>query len=995
MLSPHSKLSVKIKKTIGWCVLLFFVITSSITAQSNIYSEAPIKFENDEKMSTQITVNFKVPAFNLSKGKKKAEITNIQPRYGKIKKYFNELKKKYGKIELIKHVPDAVWGDVWRKNIITGKTFKKHERSQLFTIKFEKYVPIDEIINELQKMEEVDYVHQPIEVIEYVDPNDSQYNNQYNVQKVNAPDAWNLTKGDDGVIVGILEGRGVKTTHPDLSAKIASGGDVAYEATHGTMVAGVAGASTNNGTGIASLGWNTKLMSLKWDLLNQEQSLTDKIEQAINNSIPVINCSFGTIETIQSFECQTSPTKDCYIVQPKHYPSFASAISDAINAGIIVVAASGNRSLNLGGDGFAGCNTNCDPFPYVPYPASYSGVIAVSATDENDVFAGNKPYNTGSFIDFSAPGIDILTSSYDEATQANIYVTASGTSFASPLVAALATLVKSINPSINSSQFEQILINSSIDLGTTGKDNYYGNGRVDAYEALKYTIENFGGTLSGNIKFIDDITLASGKTLTIEAGANIDLASNVDLKINGTLVINGTSSNKVYITGVNKSGGIQFKQGSSGSINYAVIDNVYWGASIDKSTPTIQNTEIKNSHYGIIISNNNFVTGEVTLSNNNINNCTYKGLSFTTSGGYVNSNTITYVSNGSSTGMGIYMTYGACPQIGNGGANTINNNDIGLYTYNSINLTLATGNSFTNNFPYHIKSENNCNITAYNSFSPTYSSRFCATTGSTIYTNYGTFTTCFGGGGGAVANSFNEDKLTKSTSSGNSKVEELLKLWSDHSKGETASSFTSILDNIITEGKPDETTALAEFILAGYDKNNKVAKFKDIAKKYDSYKVAGIIYYDLFMEALLNDDLKEADKQLRSLKKNSPYSELTADAGRFFEAFSKESITENLLSKNMTEENSSLLPEGFSLSQNYPNPFNPETVISYNLPEAGLVTLKVYDILGNEIVTLVNETKQEGIHKITFDASNLPSGTYLYRLISGKFSETKKMILLR
>jgi len=85
----------------------------------------------------------------------------------------------------------------------------------------------------------------------------------------------------------------------------------------------------------------------------------------------------------------------------------------------------------------------------------------------------------------------------------------------------------------------------------------------------------------------------------------------------------------------------------------------------------------------------------------------------------------------------------------------------------------------------------------------------------------------------------------------------------------------------------------------------------------------------------------------------------------------------------------------FSLSQNYPNPFNPSTVISYRLPVIGFVTLKVYDILGREVATLVNEEKPAGEYEVEFDGSNLPSGVYLYRLTAGEFRDTKKLLLLK
>lgn len=87
---------------------------------------------------------------------------------------------------------------------------------------------------------------------------------------------------------------------------------------------------------------------------------------------------------------------------------------------------------------------------------------------------------------------------------------------------------------------------------------------------------------------------------------------------------------------------------------------------------------------------------------------------------------------------------------------------------------------------------------------------------------------------------------------------------------------------------------------------------------------------------------------------------------------------------------------GFSLEQNFPNPFNPKTVISWQLPVGSYVTLKVYDILGKEVATLVNGEQSPGRYSIKFDAANsLPSGVYFYQLRAGKFVETKKFILTK
>ena len=89
------------------------------------------------------------------------------------------------------------------------------------------------------------------------------------------------------------------------------------------------------------------------------------------------------------------------------------------------------------------------------------------------------------------------------------------------------------------------------------------------------------------------------------------------------------------------------------------------------------------------------------------------------------------------------------------------------------------------------------------------------------------------------------------------------------------------------------------------------------------------------------------------------------------------------------------MPSGYSLNQNYPNPFNPETVISYELPVSETVILKVFDILGKEIKTLVNEKQNSGVHQVSFNASGLPSGVYFYQLKTQGFTDTKRMVLIK
>lgn len=94
-------------------------------------------------------------------------------------------------------------------------------------------------------------------------------------------------------------------------------------------------------------------------------------------------------------------------------------------------------------------------------------------------------------------------------------------------------------------------------------------------------------------------------------------------------------------------------------------------------------------------------------------------------------------------------------------------------------------------------------------------------------------------------------------------------------------------------------------------------------------------------------------------------------------------------------ENKANVVDNFNLYQNYPNPFNPKTIINYYLRKSGYVTLKIYNVLGNEVATLTEGKQNEGSYEAEFDATNFPSGVYFYKLTSDNFTQTRKMLLTK
>ena len=110
--------------------------------------------------------------------------------------------------------------------------------------------------------------------------------------------------------------------------------------------------------------------------------------------------------------------------------------------------------------------------------------------------------------------------------------------------------------------------------------------------------------------------------------------------------------------------------------------------------------------------------------------------------------------------------------------------------------------------------------------------------------------------------------------------------------------------------------------------------------------------------------------------------------------YAEESSLGKLVAKDLSLSGSELVTE-YSLGQNYPNPFNPSTIIKYQVPNEGFITLKVFDVLGREVMTLVQEEKTQGRYEVRLDGSNLASGVYIYRLEAGNLVFTKKMLLMK
>ena len=289
-------------------------------------------------------------------------------------------------------------------------------------------------------------------------PNDPLFGDQYALTTIRAPRAWDRVLGN-GVDIAVVD-TGIDNRHPDLGSKVSKQRNfVGPTATasaqddngHGTSVAGVAAAVTNNDTGVAGACPDCRLLVAKsLDASNSGtvQDVAEGITWAADNGAEVINLSLGAVGA--------------------DAPAVERAITRAVRKGIVVVAAAGNEGTN-------------DPV----YPAAYSNVISVAATDQNNRRARFSSY--GNTIDVAAPGVQILTTDIQGGTPPGFdpgdYVSVDGTSYSSSFTAGVAGLLAAQGRS--ATKIRDRIERTARDLGPAGRDNLYGHGLINAAAAVR------------------------------------------------------------------------------------------------------------------------------------------------------------------------------------------------------------------------------------------------------------------------------------------------------------------------------------------------------------------------------------------------------------------------------------------------------------------------------------------------------------------------------
>jgi len=389
-------------------------------------------------------------------------------------------------------------------------------------------------MKELRLRDDVEYAVPNYIHTAQLSPDDTLFRLQSHYKDIRLPQAWNLTTGSADVTVAVIDS-GVFLDHEDLTDKLVAGYDFISSTStsrdgdgidsnpddpgessqtgasswHGTHVTGTIAAATNNNQGTAGVGWNTKVMPLRVLGLNGAGTSYD-VMQAVRYAARLSNDS-GTL-----------PAKKADIINLSLGSDFFSQAEQDVfdaarNAGVIVVAAAGNASTDR-------------PF----YPASYDGVISVSATAPDDSLAYYS--NFGSKVDVSAPGGDlrydlnqdgqadgVLSTSVNDTTGVRVssYNLQEGTSMATPHVSGVIALMKGVYPDLTPGEFDVLLASGSItiDLGTSGRDNSFGHGRIDALKAILAAADLAGGGDLPAIAVLD----SDPTELQFGTGASLDL----------------------------------------------------------------------------------------------------------------------------------------------------------------------------------------------------------------------------------------------------------------------------------------------------------------------------------------------------------------------------------------------------------------------------------------------------------------------------------------
>jgi serine protease len=837
------------------------------------------------------------------------------------------------------------------------------------------------VAKQLSALNEVEWA-EPKFIYSVVDftPNDPNFGSQYSLPLIKAPAAWDIIQGDTSVIIGIVD-TGVDWSHPDLSANIwhnwgetpnngidddhngyiddvigwdfgglgnADGSPtpdnnpIEDRPDHGTNVAGIASAVTNNGVGVASIGFKCKIMPVKTTQDNERDPNTggpyiiygfEGIVYAADNGAKVINCSWGG----GGYSLLGQET-----------------INYAMSKGALVVCAAGNSNSAA-----------------LFYPADYDGVLSVAATGSTDIKASYSNY--GEKIGVCAPGTGIYST-----WQPNTYATLSGTSMASPLAAGVAALVTGKFPAYTPEQVrEQVRVNcDSISSKNSGYPYLLGSGRVNAYKSV--TNLSSESVRAIQVAFSDEAPGGNNNGI-LEPGETITV--NIQFKN----ILSPSSAMAVSLESKN---------------SYSAVVN---GVLNEGSVGTLQTFDNSSSKFTF------------TLAKTMPNNAPLDFLLHFSDGSYSDFQWISAVGNpnyATQTGNDISLTIAS---TGNLGFNDYSDNLQGTgFHYGDGPNYMFEGSLMLGNSSYRVddqirdSTQQNERVSFLNvqPFKINIPGAISDIQGSAVFND------------NVAVNKLGVNVQLQSYSFVDpaDKNYIILRYTITNTSGAAVSNLYAGLyfdwDMIEGSGANDLTAydSTGNFGYAHHQGSNPDTTIGIgllSANNYGFYAILNSTFgytlnekWTALSSGLSNTSAGPAD--IANVTSSGPYNIPAGSSIDVAFAIAADISLPNLrtaFANARTKYNSILtsvnddlnpLPRKFELAQNYPNPFNPSTIIKFSIPSESYVNLKIYDMLGREVRTLLNEEKSPGSYSINFMAGNLPSGVYLYKLTAGNYTDTKE-----
>jgi serine protease len=814
------------------------------------------------------------------------------------------------------------------------------------------------------------------------DVNDPSESQQWYLAQISAPEAWDVTKSDASIIIGVVD-TGVDWDHADLAANIWNNADETPgngadddgngyvddvrgwdfygtsgtpdndpdedAADHGTHVAGIAAAATDNGVGVAGVGFNATIMPVKCSQHDQRSPETgspyilngyEGVQYAADNGAKVINCSWGGYG--YSILGQTT-------------------IDYAISQGALVVAAAGN-------------DASTDPH----YPSAYEGVLSVAATTQSDARAYFSNY--GETIDVCAPGVSMYNTWYP-----NTYTSIQGTSMASPVVAGLAALACDVYPTYTPEQIGELIRASCDDVSAAnpGYDGMLGAGRVNALT----TVASSGQKSARVVDFqFSDANTGDGDGV-------FDPGETVELIVSGVNYLEPTSALEIVLAPEYAS----LATVTAGSFSVGAVGTLgeFANASdpfvIELATDLLSNAEIpflvtlSDGAYSAtqlvsVVANPTYydfsandirmtVTGAGNLGFNDYP-ANLQGLGFL----YQESDNMLF--------EGAFLLSADGGRLSNAARGA--DQDFQDADFEIVRpYTVETPGVFSDADGYGVfnddRSDSPVNVRVHmNSYG------FAdAPHNGYVIMRYRVVNT----GGAALSNLraglfFDWDVVDGS--------------------GDVAAYDETGAFGYVRQDDGDPAYHIGVGVVSAHEDNcysilNDDTRLWQIYDGFDDTEKFGAM-----ATAKASAGPGDISHVVSAGPVGLPQDDTLDVAFAIAAGLSVEDLRDAFTNARakwnaiLTDvEDAPPAPREYALAQNFPNPFNPSTTLEFSLPQAAHASLSIFNPLGEEVARLVDEPRSAGTHRVSFDASNLSAGVYFYRLRAGDFSQTRKMTLLK